>query len=77
MNKTITFDFDNTIICYEDIFYKLAVEKKLIKESFPKKKKLIREKNRINPEHIKTLRKRQDEALNYKKQIEKQQNTTY
>ena len=37
------FDFDNTIICYEDIFYKLAVEKKLIKESFPKKKKLIRE----------------------------------
>ena len=31
-------DFDNTIICYENIFHKLAFEKKLIKESFPKKR---------------------------------------
>ena len=36
-------DFDNTIISYEDIFYKLAFEKNLIKESFPKKKFLIRD----------------------------------
>ena len=31
------FDFDNTIISYEDIFYKLAFEKNLIKKVFQKK----------------------------------------
>ena len=66
---------------YSAVYYSLermwhcdTIDEELIRI---RKKKLIREKNRINPEHIKTLRKRQDEALNYKKQIEKQQNTTY
>ena len=42
-----------------------------------REKKAIREKNRINPEHIKSLYKRKEEATKYKNQIEKQQNTTH
>ena len=36
-------DFDNTIIFYDNIFYKIALEKKIIPEKFPAQKKKIRD----------------------------------
>ena len=39
----IGFDFDNTIIFYDKIFYKIALERSLIPKSLPANKKLIRD----------------------------------
>jgi len=36
-------DFDNTLIFYDNIFHKIALEKKLITEKFPAQKKKIRD----------------------------------
>ena len=36
-------DFDNTLVSYDSLFRKAAIEKKLIPNNFPKSKKLIRE----------------------------------
>ena len=41
--KRLGLDFDNTLIRYDELFHKLAVEKKLIADSVPPKKKLIRD----------------------------------
>ena len=30
MKKIVGLDFDNTLICYDDVFYKIALKKKLI-----------------------------------------------
>lgn len=35
-------DFDNTIVCYDDIFHEVALENKLITPDFPKEKEKIR-----------------------------------
>ena len=40
--KTIGIDFDNTIVIYDKLFYKLALEKELIPIDFPKNKIKIR-----------------------------------
>ena len=35
-------DFDNTIVCYDKLFHKIALERKLIEQSCPAKKPIIR-----------------------------------
>lgn len=42
----IGLDLDNTLIIYDELFHKVAVEQGLIEENFPKNKKLIRDKLR-------------------------------
>lgn len=39
----IGIDFDNTLVCFDDIFHKAALDKKLIPPSVPKKKEAIRD----------------------------------
>ena len=41
--KKIGIDFDNTIVVYNNLFYKIAVDKKLIPAEFPKNKIKIRD----------------------------------
>ena len=41
--KIIGVDFDNTIICYDDVFHKVAVTKGLIPKDFPVSKDKIRD----------------------------------
>ncbi|EKD91641.1 MAG: hypothetical protein ACD_29C00463G0010 [uncultured bacterium] len=41
-NIVIGVDFDNTIVCYHDVFHKVAVDRKLIHPNFPKDKEKIR-----------------------------------
>ena len=36
-------DFDNTIVRYDNLFHKLAIEKGLIEQSVPRDKKAIRD----------------------------------
>ena len=36
-------DFDNTLITYDEIFYKIALERNLIDENFAPQKNLIRD----------------------------------
>ncbi len=36
-------DFDNTLITYDEIFYKVALERNLITKNFPRQKNLIRD----------------------------------
>lgn len=38
----IGIDFDNTIVCYDDIFYQIALEKELIPPETPKTKEAVR-----------------------------------
>ena len=40
--KKIGIDFDNTIVFYDNLFHKIALEKKLLSVDFPKSKILIR-----------------------------------
>jgi hypothetical protein len=42
MQPIIGIDFDNTIICYDEVFHKVAVEKGLIPQETPKNKEYIR-----------------------------------
>ena len=44
----IGIDFDNTIVLYDDLFYKIALEKNLIPANFPNSKLLIRDYLRKN-----------------------------
>ena len=44
--KKIGIDFDNTIVFYDDLFHKIALEEKLIPVDFPKSKMLIRDYKR-------------------------------
>lgn len=39
----IGLDFDNTIVCYDNLFYKVAIEQRLIPKSIPASKYAIRE----------------------------------
>lgn len=39
----IGIDFDNTIVCYDELFHKVANEKKIIPKSIPANKLIIRE----------------------------------
>lgn len=39
----IGIDFDNTIVCYDDIFYQVALEKKMIPAHIPKNKESVRD----------------------------------
>ena len=48
MNIKIGIDFDNTIVCYDNIFYSIALEKGYIKNDVPPKKKIIRDIIRKN-----------------------------
>ena len=41
--KIIGLDFDNTLITYDELFYKLSLEKNLIKENFSQNKIAIRD----------------------------------
>ena len=41
--KKIGIDFDNTIVVYNNLFYKIALEKKLIPAELPKNKIIIRD----------------------------------
>lgn len=45
---TIGVDFDNTIVCYDEIFHRAALEKKLIPESLPKNKESVKKYLRNN-----------------------------
>lgn len=42
-NIIIGIDFDNTIVCYHDVFHKVAVERGLIPVTFSKNKEAIRD----------------------------------
>ncbi len=54
--KTIGIDFDNTIVIYDNLFYKIAFDKKLIPAGFPKNKIKIRDFLRSqNKDHEFTL----------------------
>ncbi len=49
MKSVIGIDFDNTIISYDYLIHKIAVEKNLISSAFPKSKKEIRNHLRTFP----------------------------
>lgn len=42
MKKIVGLDFDNTIICYDDVFYKIALKKKLININVSKNKEDVK-----------------------------------
>lgn len=42
----IGIDFDNTIVCYDRLFHRLALERGLIEESFPARKNALRNRLR-------------------------------
>ena len=46
--KKIGIDFDNTIVFYDNLFHKIAIEQKLIPSNFPHSKLLIRDYLREN-----------------------------
>jgi hypothetical protein len=46
----IGIDFDNTIICYDEVFHRLAVEAGLVAPESPRKQKAVREAARRSPE---------------------------
>ena len=50
MNRVIGIDFDNTIICYDDVFHRLAVEGGLVTPAAPRLQKAVREAARHSPE---------------------------
>jgi hypothetical protein len=50
MHQVIGIDFDNTIICYDEVFHRLAVEAGLIAAEAPRRQKAIREAARNSPE---------------------------
>jgi len=41
--KVLGVDFDNTIVCYDEIFYRVAVERKLIPDDLPPTKEQVRD----------------------------------
>jgi len=47
---TIGIDFDNTIVLYEDLFHRCALEEGLIRPETPKDKKAIRDEIRQLPQ---------------------------
>ena len=54
--KKIGIDFDNTIVCYDELFYKIAYEKNLIPEEVEKTKIAVRDYLRKNnKDHLFTL----------------------
>src|SRR5947209_9917473 len=47
---TIGLDFDNTLVSYDEVFYRLAVENKLIPPGTPRNKKMLRDRIRQTPD---------------------------
>lgn len=43
INHRIGIDFDNTIVCYDDVFHQAAVEKQLIPTTIPASKGVVRD----------------------------------
>ncbi|MBM3208385.1 MAG: haloacid dehalogenase-like hydrolase [Chlamydiae bacterium] len=41
--KKIGIDFDNTIVCYDDVFYQAAAEKDLVPKDLPRHKSAVRD----------------------------------
>lgn len=50
MTTVIGIDFDNTLICYDEVFHGLAVEAGLVAPGSPRKQKVIRDAARRSPE---------------------------
>lgn len=50
MPKVIGIDFDNTIICYDEVFHRLAVEAGLVAADSPHRQKVIRDAARRSSE---------------------------
>lgn len=50
MTQVVGIDFDNTVICYDDVFQRLAVEARLVPAGVPLTQKEIREAARQSPE---------------------------
>ena len=48
--KVIGIDLDNTLICYDDLFFRAACEEKLIDPSSPKGKESVRDSIRLLPD---------------------------
>ena len=48
MSLRIGVDFDNTIVCYDDLFHRLALERGLIHPSVPRDKTAVRDHVREN-----------------------------
>lgn len=48
--KVIGIDFDNTLICYDEVFHRLAVEAGLVTPDSPRRQKAVREAARRSPE---------------------------
>jgi hypothetical protein len=48
--KVIGIDFDNTLICYDEVFHRLAVEAGLVVPESPQRQKAVREAARRSPE---------------------------
>ncbi len=60
--QVIGVDLDNTIICYDGLFHRLAVERGLVPRDFQRSKKLIRDRIRELPEGEIEWQKLQAEA---------------
>ena len=50
MHRRIGIDFDNTVICYDEVFHRLAVEAGLMGMHSPRLQKAVREAARCSPE---------------------------
>lgn len=50
MHPVIGIDFDNTIICYDEVFHRLAVEAGLVAADAPHRQKAVRDAARRSPE---------------------------
>ena len=50
MHKVIGIDFDNTIICYDEVFHRLAVEAGFVAADSPRRQKAVRDAARRSPE---------------------------
>lgn len=48
-SRKIGIDFDNTIVSYDDIFYKIALQRELIERNCPRNKREIRDRIRFLP----------------------------
>ena len=42
-NLRVGIDFDNTIVCYDEIFHRVALERELIPRDTPKNKESVRD----------------------------------
>ena len=62
MKPRIGIDFDNTVICYDEVFHQLAVETGLVDLDSPRRQKVIREAARQSPEGDQAWQRLQGQA---------------